>query len=173
MDNVIKDEDYRMAKTAMILSQTYFKIDEKNEKYYLQNVIKDHKLFSNIQFWEKTLDNSLKNEINRVKNIKKENEFKNDIKIEDDNIEKYNDIAFGQIVSLVNSMIDFDINIEIIKKIIEPKIEEYKLNENHRQNINLVMQNKENLNSNDTNIKINLDKNENNINNIDIKSDEK
>ena len=199
MDNVIKDEDYRMAKTAMILSQTYFKIDEKNEKYYLQNVIKDHKLFSNIQFWEKTLDNSLKNEINRVKNIKKENEFKNDIKIEDDNIEKYNDIAFGQIVSLVNSMIDFDINIEIIKKIIEPKIEEYKLNENHRQNINLVMQNKENLNSNDTNIKINLDKNENNneeeikeniniikndeeenklgnennINNTDIKPDEK
>ena len=199
MDNVIKDEDYRMAKTAMILSQTYFKIDEKNEKYYLQNVIKDHKLFSNIQFWEKTLDNSLKNEINRVKNIKKENEFKNEIKMEDDNIEKYNDIAFGQIVSLVNSMIDFDINIEIIKKIIEPKIEEYKLNENHRQNINLVMQNKENLNSNDTNIKINLDKNENNneeeikeniniikndeeenklgnennINNIDIKSDEK
>ena len=199
MDNVIKDEDYRMAKTAIILSQTYFKMDEKNEKYYLQNVIKDHKLFSNIQFWEKTLDNSLKNEINRVKNIKKENEFKNEIKMEDDNIEKYNDIAFGQIVSLVNSMIDFDINIEIIKKIIEPKIDEYKLNENHRQNINLVMQNKENLNSNDTNIKINLDKNENNneeeikeniniikndeeenklgnennINNIDIKSDEK
>ena len=199
MDNVIKDEDYRMAKTAMILSQTYFKMDEKNEKYYLQNVIKDHKLFSNIQFWEKTLDTSLKNEINRVKNIKKENEFKNEIKMEDDNIEKYNDIAFGQIVSLVNSMIDFDINIEIIKKIIEPKIEEYKLNENHRQNINLVMQNKENLNSKDTNIKNNLDKNENNneeeikeniniikndeednklengnnINNIDIKSDEK
>ena len=97
----------------MILSQTYFKMDDKNEKYYLQNVIKDHKLFSNNEFWEKTLDNSLKNEINRVKNIKKENEFKNEINIEDENIEKYNDIAFGQIVSLVNSMIDFDINIEI------------------------------------------------------------
>ena len=185
IDNVIKDEDYKMAKTAMILSQTYFKMDGKNEKYYLQNVIKDHKLFSNNEFWEKTLDNSLKNEINRVKNIKKENEFKNEINIEDENIEKYNDIAFGQIVSLVNSMIDFDINIEIIKKIIEPKIEEYKLNENHRQNINLVMQNKINTDNNDINIKINTDKNENNkeednklvdennINNIDIKSDEK
>ena len=201
IDNVIKDEDYKMAKTAMILSQTYFKMDDKNEKYYLQNVIKDHKLFSNNEFWEKTLDNSLKNEINRVKNIKKENEFKNEINIEDENIEKYNDIAFGQIVSLVNSMIDFDINIEIIKKIIEPKIEEYKLNENHRQNINLVMQNKINTDNNDINIKINTDKNENNkeedtenkeniniiknddednklvdennINNIDIKSDEK
>ena len=201
IDNVIKDEDYKMAKTAMILSQTYFKMDDKNEKYYLQNVIKDHKLFSNNEFWEKTLDNSLKNEINRVKNIKKESEFKNEINIEDENIEKYNDIAFGQIVSLVNSMIDFDINIEIIKKIIEPKIEEYKLNENHRQNINLVMQNKTNTDNNDINIKINTDKNENNkeedtenkeniniiknddednklvdennINNIDIKSDEK
>ena len=201
IDNVIKDEDYKMAKTAMILSQTYFKMDDKNEKYYLQNVIKDHKLFSNNEFWEKTLDNSLKNEINRVKNIKKENEFKNEINLEDENIEKYNDIAFGQIVSLVNSMIDFDINIEIIKKIIEPKIEEYKLNENHRQNINLVMQNKTNTDNNDINIKINTDKNENNkeeeeenkeniniiknddednklvdennINNIDIKSDEK
>ena len=201
IDNVIKDEDYKMAKTAMILSQTYFKMDDKNEKFYLQNVIKDHKLFSNNEFWEKTLDNSLKNEINRVKNIKKENEFKNEINIEDENIEKYNDIAFGQIVSLVNSMIDFDINIEIIKKIIEPKIEEYKLNENHRQNINLVMQNKTNTDNNDINIKINIDKNENNkeedtenkeniniiknddednklvdennINNIDIKSDEK
>ena len=201
IDNVIKDEDYKMAKTAMILSQTYFKMDDKNEKYYLQNVIKDHKLFSNNEFWEKTLDNSLKNEINRVKNIKKENEFKNEINIEDENIEKYNDIAFGQIVSLVNSMIDFDINIEIIKKIIEPKIEEYKLNENHRQNINLVMQNKTNTDNNDINIKINTDKNENNkeedtenkeninivknddednklvdennINNINIKSDEK
>lgn len=201
IDNVIKDEDYKMAKTAMILSQTYFKMDDKNEKYYLQNVIKDHKLFSNNEFWEKTLDNSLKNEINRVKNIKKENEFKNEINIEDENIEKYNDIAFGQIVSLVNSMIDFDINIEIIKKIIEPKIEEYKLNENHRQNINLVMQNKTNTDNNHINIKINTDKNENNkeedtenkeninkiknddednklvdennLNNIDIKSDEK
>ena len=50
-------------------------------------------------------------------------------------------------------MIDFDINIEIIKKIIEPKIEEYKLNENHRQNINLVMQNKTNTDNNDINIK--------------------
>ena len=78
IDNVIKDEDYKMAKTAMILSQTYFKMNDKKEKYYLQNLIKDHKLFSNIEFWEKTLDNSLKNEINRVKNIKKENEFRPD-----------------------------------------------------------------------------------------------
>ena len=195
IDNVIKDEDYSMTKTEMILSQTYFKMDEKNERYYLQNVIKNHKLFSNMQFWENALDISLKNEIKRVKNIKNGNENK----IENDDIEKYNDIAFGQIVSLVNSMIDFDINKENIKKIIEPKIEEYKLNEGHKQNIDLVMQNKENLITQDNNDKIssnieennekietkeniNINKkddednkigNENNINNIENKSDEK
>ena len=195
IDNVIKDEDYRMKKTAMILSQTYFKMDEKNERYYLQNVIKNHKLFSSMQFWENALDISLKNEIKRVKNIKNGNENK----IENDDIEKYNDIAFGQIVSLVNSMIDFDINKENIKKIIEPKIEEYKLNEGHKQNIDLVMQNKENLITQDNNDKIssNIEENnekietkeniniikkddednkignENNINNIENKSDEK
>ena len=124
IENVIKDEDYLMAKTTMILSQTYFKIDEKHEKYYLQNIIKNNKLFLNMEFWEKTLDISLKNEINRVKNIKNENEINDENKNEIDDIEKYNDIAFGQIVSLVNSMIDFDINIENIKNIIEPKIEE-------------------------------------------------
>ena len=206
IDQVTKDEDYRMAKTAMILSQTYFKLDDKNEKYYLQNVIKKHKLFSTMEFWSKSLDNSIKNEINRTKNIKKEENISNNNNkideniIEKDNIEKYSDMAFAQIVSSVNSMIDFDIKIEDIKTIIEPKIEEYKLNENHKQNIHLVIQNKidlDNAEKNNPDIKeenniqnepkeenkenINIIKDdikdekleeENNINNINIKSDE-
>ena len=200
IDNVIKDEDYHMAKTAMVLSQTYFKIDENHNKYYLQNIIKEHKLFKNLQFWEKSLDSSLKNEINRVKNIRKENETNNNLnseqnKIIEDDIEIYNDIAFGQIVSTVNSMIEFDINKESIKQIIEPKIVEYKLNENHKLNIKLVMDDNEeqikNENNNQNNniedkkeVKednINIIKNEennkseedNNINNIEPKSEEK
>ena len=181
IDEVIKDEDYHMAKTAMILSQTYFKMDNKGEKYYLQNIIKDHKLFTNTHFWEKVLDISLRNEVNRVKNIRNKNEDISQIKedknkkVEDD-LEKFNDIAFGQIISLVNSMIDFDINIVEIKKIIEPKIEEYKLNENHKKNNSEIKigdndihqgEDKENTNiikNNDDELK-NVD--ENNINNID------
>ena len=189
IDEVIKDEDYHMAKTAMILSQTYFKMDNRGEKYYLQNIIKDHKLFTNTHFWEKVLDISLRNEVNRVKNIRNKNEDNSQIKEDknnklEDDLEKFNDIAFGQIISLVNSMIDFDINIVEIKKIIEPKIEEYKLNENHKKNIDLVIQNKINLDNNgkkinseikigDNDIHQGEDKeitniiNENNINNID------
>ena len=40
-------------------------------------------------------------------------------------------------------MIEFDINKESIKQIIEPKIVEYKLNENHKLNIKLVMDDNE------------------------------
>ena len=156
IDTVTRDEDYHIAKTAIILSQTYFKMDENNNRYYLQNVIKNHKLLNTNQFWEKTLDISLKNEVNRVKHLKKEDDTNTENNKEDDknkkedDIEKYNDIAFGQIVSLVNSMIEFDINIDDIKKIIEPKIEEYKLNENHRLNIKLVIENKINSGNDDS-----------------------
>ena len=164
INNIIDDEDYNMAKTVMILSETYYKMDEKNGKYYLHNAIKDNKLFSNISFWEKVLNISIKNEINRVKNIKKQNEIHNENKneennIKDENKEKYDEVVFGQIIYVVNCMIDFGINKEIIKKIIEPKIDEYKLNENHKQNINLVIQNQLNTNTNNINIKINLNSN--------------
>ena len=164
IDNIIKDEDYNMAKTVMILSETYYKIDEKNEKCYLHNIIKENKLFSNISFWEKILNISLKEEINRIKKIKNQNEYHIENKIEDnnievENIEKYNDIVFGQIIYVVNCMIDFGINKENIKKIIDPIIEEYKLNENHKQNINLVFQNQLNANINDLSNKINGDSN--------------
>ena len=161
IDTVTRDEDYQIAKTAIILSQTYFKMDENNNRYYLQNVIKNHKLLNNNQFWEKTLDISLKNEIDRAKNLKKEdneknNDIENDKNKTEDDIGKYNDIAFGQIVSLVNSMIEFEININDIKKIIEPKIEEYKLNEMHKNNINLVIESKINPGNDDSLLKNNL-----------------
>ena len=107
---------------------------------------------------------SLKEEINRIKKIKNQNEYHIENKIEDnnievENIEKYNDIVFGQIIYVVNCMIDFGINKENIKKIIDPIIEEYKLNENHKQNINLVFQNQLNANINDLSNKINGDSN--------------
>ena len=54
---------------------------------------------------------------------------------------------------------DFGINKKIEKKIIEPKIEEYKLNENHKRNINLAIENQLNTNINNISIKINPNSN--------------
>ena len=162
IDTITRDEDYHCAKSAIILSQTYFCIKDK-KRFYLDNLIKEHKLFYNLEFWEKTLEVSIKKEIvKNNKNKKKEKEKNQDedkpniIEKEKENDmkkefskEKYSDIAFGQIASIVNCMIDFNIDIKDIKSIIEPKMDFYKLNEIHKKNIELIIDNKLNLKKND------------------------
>lgn len=173
IDTILRDEDYHCARSAIILSQTYFRID-KNKRCYLHTLIKDNKLFKNMEFWKKTLEVSILKEIIKNKKIninnkkfdnnkieKNESNIKNEIndELSDD---KYSDIAFGQIASIVNSMIDFDINIKDIRSIIEPNIKLYKLNQNQRNNIELVI-----------NSKLNLDQNENTIQNNDNNNNNK
>ena len=194
IDTIMRDQDYHCAKSAIILSQTYFCLKD-NKRYYLDNLIKKHKLFTNLEFWEKTLDYSIKKEIIKTnKNKKKysENKIKNDINNDiniknekedekekgnelkiDLNKEKYDDIAFGQIASLVNSMIDFDINIKDVRKIIEPKIEFYKLTKNHKSNIELIIDNKLNMTKNGNEIIENKEKEENIENNIENREKDK
>ena len=173
INTVIRDEDYHYAKSAIILSQTYFTMRD-GERFYLHNSIKNHELFSNIKFWEKTLEISIEKEL--LKNQKNKNNKKNkNVEISEQkekdkdkdekqelNNEKYKDIAFGQIASIVNSMIDFDINIKDIRSIIDSNVKLYKLNQNHKNNIELIIENKLNLNENDDMIEIN---NNNIINN--------
>ena len=157
IDTILRDEDYHCAKNAIILSQTYFRIKD-DKRFYLHNLIKKNKLFYNLDFWRKIIDISIKHEIiksqkiskniNKIQNkdnIKNENKKDDELNLDLSN-EKYNDIAFGQIASIVNSMIDFNINIKDIRNIIEPKFEFYKLNTIQKNNIELVIDNK--LNSN-------------------------
>ena len=103
------------------------------------------------------------NEINII-NLKDENE-----KDEEENEQlfqqKFNNVAFGQIASFVNNMIDFDINIKDIRTIIEPKEKFYKLNENQINNIELVIENKLILKKNE------IKSNDNNSNNNKIIND--
>ena len=165
IDTIVRDEDYHCAKNAIILSQTYFCIKDK-KRFYLHNLIKDHKLFYNLEFWEKTLEVSItkeivKNKRNKGKNKENKNKDKDKINIDNDkdndikkqfSNEKYSDIAFGQIASIVNCMIDFNLNIKDIKSIIEPKMNFYKLNEIHKKNIELIIDNKIQSNKNKENI---------------------
>ena len=174
IDKVVRDDDCSTAKTAIVLSQTYFMIKDE-QRFYLHNLIKKHKLFQNMKFWEKTLDLSIKEEITKntnIKNIKSENKNQNqkdvDILDKSDNEgelnnesaglsqDKYSEIAFGQIASIVNSMIDFDVEINNIRSIIEPKIQLYNLNQNQKNNIELVIESKLNINENEEIIENNI-----------------
>ena len=56
---------------------------------------------------------------------------------------KYSNVVFTQILTVINNMIEFDIYTNIIKEVLEPKINEYNLNDEFKATINEVIQSRE------------------------------
>ena len=122
--NVIKnDEDMFTAKNIMILSQTYFKKDGE-KKIYLQETIQKHEIFKQKKFWENLFTFFMNKEIQK---LRKSIDL-NDIIEQGKN--NYNKLAFGQIMSICNNMIEFGLDKNEIYEILEPKIKYYDLDEN-------------------------------------------
>ena len=119
------------AKNIIVLSQTYY-IKEKGNKIYLQEAIKNNDIFKDIKFWDKLFEFFIEKEKQRLKksiNL-------NDINDGENNKSK---VAFGQLMTICNNMMEFGLNKSDIYKVIEPKIKDYKLDENSINNIKLVL----------------------------------
>ncbi len=137
-DNLLKDNDLLSAKIGIILSQTYYILDKNNKKIYLQNIIQNNPVFTKIEFWNLFIQYCIENEIcERVKKdhengmINKENQVQKAM--------KYNDLIFSQIITITNNMIEFNVDKEDIKKLINEKIEKYRLYEKSKNIIlNLI-----------------------------------
>ena len=123
------DKDIYASKNIIILSQTYYKKNGK-EKEYLQNAILNHKLIKNQKFWEELFIFEMNKEIQKISKIEMKNNTINnnseDLKIEY-NKNKFSKLAFGQIMTLSNNMIEFGLQPKEIYKIMEPKIKYYQL----------------------------------------------
>ena len=140
LNEIKKDNDMFSAKNIIVLSQTYYIKENENEekKIYLQEAIKEHELFKETSFWENLFNFFMSKEIQKLRRStymkdKKEEEEKS----------HYGKLAFGQIMTICNNMKDFGFNKEDINKIIEPKIEYYKLDENLINNIKIVLDSQE------------------------------
>ena len=140
LNEIKKDNDMFSAKNVIVLSQTYYIKENENEenKIYLQEAIKDHELFKETLFWENLFNFFMSKEIQKLRRStymkdKKEEEEKS----------HYGKLAFGQIMTICNNMKDFGFNKEDINKIIQPKIEYYKLDENLINNIKIVLDSQE------------------------------
>ena len=107
---VESDEDYESAVNIIILSQTYY-ITKNNDKKYLQNSIMNNAFFKRKKFWEAFL-NYL---------INKESAEQNGKSTDNTNI------ACAQLISMINNMIEFELDVNIIEEIIFPLIEKYKI----------------------------------------------
>lgn len=114
--------DYITARYIFILSQTfYYKKDGK--KIYIQNGLKNQKIFQSAEFWINLLKNNMKTELEKLsKNKEKpfsEQEYK----------EKGNEICLMQILPYISGFTGFGMSKEEIKQISDFFIKEYKLDE--------------------------------------------
>ena len=118
------DEDYDSAVNIIILSQTYY-IIQNNKKVYLQNAIMNNDLFKGEKFWDTFINYVINKEIA----LSKETDEKIGVTNENnkENEEKYSNIAFAQLVPMINNMIEFELDINIIEEIVMPLIEKYKI----------------------------------------------
>ena len=129
INTVQRDNDFHAVKNAIIISQTYYiKGEKENDKIYLQKRIQNNEIFKSQKFWEEFLEFSINKEIvncvsNDVKsgNILKENRRETE--------DKMSNIAFSQIVPYTDNMKEFGLDKEIIKQVVFPKMEKYKMSD--------------------------------------------
>ena len=136
-ENIKKYSDYHSAELLIILSHTYYNI-HKNEKRYLQKSIRDNIIFKEKNFWEEYLCYAINKEI--MKTLKADKKIQEDKTVTD---YKYSNIVFTQILSMINNMFEFNVDINIIKEVLEPKINVYRLNGDLKATINEVIQSRE------------------------------
>ena len=137
IDVSVKESDYHSVEMVIILSNTYYITLDKKTKLYLQDVILNHECFKSKDFWEALLIYSISKEV--VQSNKRDAPGKDDekkIKTKNDNI------IFSQLLSLINNMFDFGVDENLIKAIIEPKLEFYKVDEKLTKTIMDVMDSK-------------------------------
>ena len=139
IDVSVKENDYHSVEMVIILSKTYYISIDKKNKVYIQNMILNNECFKNKNFWEELLVYSISKEV--VQSVKRDNISREDEK----KLKTKNDsIIFSQLLSIVDNMFDFGADGNLVKEVIEPKIQFYKVDEKFSKTINDVMNSKAN-----------------------------
>ena len=129
--------DYITARYIFILSQTfYYKKDGK--KIYLQNGLRNQKIFQSAEFWINLLQNNMKMELEKLSKNREKPMMESDIQ------EKGNEICLMQILPYLSGFTGFGMSKEEINRISDFFIKEYKLNEEAQKIIFESIQNYEN-----------------------------
>ena len=111
--NKSKKNIFEDVKNCIILSQTYYYEDEKKEKIYIFEYIKNNKILKSPKFWREFILHMIETDLGRF-NLKKEKDLK-----------KYGDIIFSNLITFGNNMKSLEIDKRIIIKIMDEFIEKY------------------------------------------------
>jgi len=136
IDKIRRDMDYHSAEMVIILSQTYY-MEEGKRKKYIQETIKENKVFKDKGFWEEFLVYTINKEIEKT--------LKRDEKVKESKANfdtKISNLVFGQVLTLIDNMFEFEVEDQLIKELLGPKISYYKLNDSLKNTINEVIESK-------------------------------
>ena len=139
LNTVKRDNDIQSARNVILLSQTYYTL-ENGKKKYLQELIINNELFKDIKFWEDLLDLELTKEIKKLYKIEENNQKLNFEGVFELDPHKFDNLAFSQIITISDNMINFGVDKETIYKLIEPKIESFKMSQENIQNIKNILE---------------------------------
>ena len=142
LDKVKRDNDIHSYKNIILLSQTYYALENGNKKY-IQELLIDNEIFKDKQFWEDLLNLELGREFKRLYSIE-EKKFKNENieGIKEIKSSKIGNLVFSQIISICDNMISFGVNKETLYEIIEPNFKRYQLSQDIIDNIKEIVQNR-------------------------------
>ena len=126
--------DYSATRYIFILSQTFF-YKKEGKKIYLQEGIKDQKIFQSDEFWIKLLQYNIKKEVEKLAS-KSQKKF--------DEKEKGKEVCIMQILPYLSGFKGFGVNKETADKVINFFIKEYELNEESQKLIFEAMKISEN-----------------------------
>ena len=160
MNMIIKyvkgDKNLEAQISVVILSETYYKI-ENQEKIYILNYVKHNQIFHEKDFWFDFINKSILKEVQR--NLKNDLIKNSDKDIENAKRKKFENLIFAQILPIIKTMTEFGLEETIICDILESLVMYYQLTETSK-NMLLAM------------VNVNLINNEKGANN-DIKDKEK
>ena len=125
-----KENGYDHAKYCIILSQTFYSEEkDKKKKNYLFEFIKNNKWLTSTQFWEKMVDNMINKEIEINNNIlgkaalEKETPEIRRVRI--------SQVCLTQLITFSGNMVDFNLDKNDIKKIIDDNVKKYEIDESN------------------------------------------
>ena len=135
LGTVKRDNDINIAKSVILMSQTYFTM-ENDKKKYVQYLLLDNELFKDVKFWESLLDLEISKEIRRTFKVY---EKKNVEGIINTDPHKFDNLVFSQILTVSDNMISFGLDKETIYQLIEPKFKSFKLSQKSIENIKSML----------------------------------
>jgi len=132
-------KDYESAQNCIITSQSLYNENKSKKKKYLIDYIRDNKWLNKIEFWEGLIDSMIEKEKTKNEKFstnKDENEKKSNLK----------NIAFSNVFSYSNNMLEFNLKKDDIISLVEKLSKKYEIEkqmvDSIVDNINNIINNK-------------------------------